>query len=81
MSAELLEDVEKALDKLNLEVDTSLSKMQEKSNEVPLISNEHDKGMLDSTITFRVPQVVKGPKESRPKNILEKKYREEQEEK
>jgi hypothetical protein len=55
MSAELLEDVEKALDKLNLEVDTSLSKMQEKSNEVPLISNEHDKGMLDSTITFRVP--------------------------
>ncbi|WVZ82159.1 hypothetical protein U9M48_029452 [Paspalum notatum var. saurae] len=40
MSKPLLDDLEKALDKLNLEADDSLNKMQE--NEVPLVSNDPD---------------------------------------
>ncbi|CAN6268724.1 unnamed protein product [Urochloa humidicola] len=63
-SGELLDDLEKALDKLELEADTSLSKMQEKSNEVPLIPSECERDTLNSTISFRVPQVVKGPKDT-----------------
>jgi hypothetical protein len=73
-SRELLDDLEKAIEKLELEADTSLSKMQEKSNEVPLIPNECDKtSSLNGVISFRVPKVVKGPKNARLKNVVEKK--------
>jgi hypothetical protein len=48
--------------------------MQEKSNEVPLIPNECDKtSSLNGVISFRVPKVVKGPKNARLKNVVEKK--------
>ena len=55
-SSELLDVLEKAMEKLDLQADASLSKMQEKSNEVPLVSNECDTiGSLDGVISFRVP--------------------------
>ena len=38
VSKELLDDLEKAIDKLDSESDDSLNKMQEKSNDVPLVS-------------------------------------------
>jgi len=47
--------------------------MQEESNEVPLIPNECDTGSLNGVISFRGPQVVKGPKNTRFKNVVEKK--------
>jgi len=73
VSRELLDDFQKAIEKLDQQADTSLSKMQEESNEVPLIPNECDTGSLNGVISFRVPQVVKGPKNTRFKNVVEKK--------
>jgi hypothetical protein len=73
-SRELLDDLEKAIEKLELEAGTSLSNMQEKSNEVRLIPNECDTtGSLNGVISFRVPEVVKGPKNAWFKNVVEKK--------
>ena len=59
LSKELLDDLEKGIDKLDLEADNSLSKMQEQSNEVPLVSTDYTTDTLKGTIWFRVPQVVK----------------------
>jgi len=47
VSRELLDDFQKAIEKLDQQADTSLSKMQEESNEVPLIPNECDTGSLN----------------------------------
>jgi len=73
VSRELLDDFQKAIEKLDQQADTSLSKMQEESNEVPLIPNECDTGSLNGVTSFRGPQVVKGPKNTRFKNVVEKK--------
>ena len=62
LSKELLDDLEKAIDKLDSEADNSLSKMQEQSNEVPLVSTDYASDTLNGTISFRVPQEVKGAK-------------------
>ena len=59
LSKELLDDLEKAIDKLDSEADNSLSKMQEQSNKVPLVSTDYTTDTLKGTIWFRVPQVVK----------------------
>jgi hypothetical protein len=71
VSKPLLDELEKALDKLDLEADDSLSKMRE--NEGPLVSNNCGTDMISGTISFRVPQVVKGAKGKRAKNIVENK--------
>ncbi|EEE59391.1 hypothetical protein OsJ_11516 [Oryza sativa Japonica Group] len=73
VSKELLDDLEQAINKLDLEADNSLSKMQEKSCEVPLNSNGCVKDTLNGTISFLVPRVVKGPKSRRSKDVVEKK--------
>ena len=73
VSEPLLDDLERALEKLELEANHSLNKMRE--NEVPLISNDHIVDTENSTISFRVPHVVKGPKSKRAKNVVEKKTR------
>ena len=65
LSKELLDDLEKAIDKLDSEADNSLSKMQEQSNEVPLVSTDYTTDTLKGTISFRVPEVVKGAKNKR----------------
>ena len=70
---ELLDDLEKAIDKLDLEADNSLSKMKEKSNEVPLVSTDLSTDTLKGTISIRVPPVVKGAKSKRSKISFEKK--------
>jgi len=47
--------------------------MHEKSNEVPPIPNENVKQPLNGVISFRIPEVIKGPKNTRFKNAVEKK--------
>jgi hypothetical protein len=64
-SKELLDKLQKAIHNLNLEVDTSLSEMHEKSNEVPPIPNESVQQPLNDVISFRVPEVIKGPRNTR----------------
>jgi branched-subunit amino acid aminotransferase/4-amino-4-deoxychorismate lyase len=70
-SESLLDDLEKALQKLDLQADDSLRKVQE--NNVPIVSTDVAVGTVNRTISFRVPQVVKGAKSKRAKNVLEKK--------
>jgi len=65
LSKELLDDLEKAIDKLDSEADNSLSKMQEQSNEVPLVSTDYTTYTLKGTISLIVPEVVKGAKNKR----------------
>ena len=72
LSKELLHDLEKGMQKLDLEADASLSKMKEKSDEVPLVSTNIATGPLKGRISFKIPQVVKGAKKKRTTNILEK---------
>jgi hypothetical protein len=68
----LLNDLEKAKDKLHLETDNSLSKLQEKSNEVSLPSTDCPTDVLKGKISFKVPIVIKGPKNKRGTISLEK---------
>lgn len=62
VSKELLDDLEKAINNLDLEADSSLSKMQEKTCEVPLNSNDCVMDTLNGAISIRVPRLVKDPK-------------------
>jgi hypothetical protein len=71
VSKQLLVHLEKAIDNLDLEVDNSLSKEQEKTDEVPSISTNCDTGILKGSISFRVPQVVKGAKTKRQQSAVE----------
>ncbi|KAL6650070.1 hypothetical protein ACP70R_014294 [Stipagrostis hirtigluma subsp. patula] len=73
LSKELLDDLEKAIDKLDLEADNSLSKLHEKSNEAPPVLTNCDTDILKGAISFRVPRVVKGAKNKRSVISLEKK--------
>jgi hypothetical protein len=59
VSKELLDALEKAIDKLDLEADDGISKVQEKANEVSTVCPTDT---LSRKITFRVPNMVKGPK-------------------
>jgi signal recognition particle subunit SEC65 len=70
MSKPLLDDLEKALQKLDLETDESLSNMRE--IDVPLVLNEPPIDVANSTISFRVPHAVKGAKTKRAKRVVEK---------
>ncbi|WVZ77430.1 hypothetical protein U9M48_025295 [Paspalum notatum var. saurae] len=71
VSKALLDDLEKAFDKLELEADDSLGKMRE--NEVPLVEIDSGKDKANGSISFRVPQVVKGAQSKWAKSIVEKK--------
>jgi hypothetical protein len=80
-SKELLDKIQKAMHDLNLEADTYLSeRYYEKSNEISLTPNECVLDPLNGVISFRIPPVIKGPKETRFKNVLEKNPGEEEEE-
>jgi hypothetical protein len=57
-----LHDLEKGMQKLDLEADASLSKMKEKSDEVPPVSTDCATDSLKGKISFKIPQVVKGAK-------------------
>jgi hypothetical protein len=43
-----------------------------RENDVPLVSNEPPIDMANSTISFKVPEVVKDAKTKRTKNVVEK---------
>jgi hypothetical protein len=47
--------------------------MHEKSQEVPPVPNESVREALNGVISFKIPQVIKGPKNTRFKNVVEKK--------
>jgi len=64
-SKELLDKLRKAIHNLNLEADTYLSEMHEKSKEVPPVPNESVREPLNGVISFKIPQVIKGPKNTR----------------
>jgi hypothetical protein len=57
----------------NLEADTYLNEMHEKSNEVTPIPNKSVQEPLNGVISFKIPQVVKGPKNTRFKCVVKKK--------
>jgi hypothetical protein len=64
--------LENTIDKLDLDADNSILKVQEKDNEVPPVSAYYSSDTLTSKISFRVPRVVKGPKKKRSTTFLEK---------
>jgi hypothetical protein len=72
VSKELLDDLEKTIDKLDLEADNSLSKVQEKSSEVPLFLTGCATYVLADKLSFKVPRVVRGPKNKRGTISLKK---------
>jgi nucleotidyltransferase/DNA polymerase involved in DNA repair len=72
LSKELLDDLEKAIDKLNLDADNAIMNVQEKDNEVPPVSAYCSTDTLTGKISFRVSRVVKGPKKKRSTTSLEK---------
>jgi len=69
-SKELLDKIQKAMHDLNLEADTYLSEMHDKSNEISPTPNECVRDPLNGVISFRIPPVIKGPKETRLKMFL-----------
>ena len=77
VSKSLLDDLEKAFDKLELDTDDSLSKMRE--NEVPVVEKDSGTDKVNGSISFRVPRVVKGAKSKRAKGVVEKKIRKKKE--
>jgi hypothetical protein len=72
LSKELFDDLENAIDKLDLDADNSIMKLQEKDNEVPPISAYCSTNTLTGEISFRVPRVVKGLKKKQSTTSLEK---------
>ena len=56
-----------------MEADTYLSELHEKSNQVPPTPNERVWHPLNGVISFKISQVIKGPKNTRFKNVVEKK--------
>jgi len=72
VSKELLHDLEKSMQNLDLETDAYLNKMKEKSDEVPLVSTVCPTDPLKGKISFKIPHVVKTAKQKRLPNVLEK---------
>jgi hypothetical protein len=72
VSKELLVWLEKAIDSLDSEADNSLSKEQEKTDEVHLVLTNCDTDTLKGSISFRVPHVVKSSKNKQIQSVLEK---------
>jgi hypothetical protein len=84
VSRPLLDYLEKALEKLEMESDASLSNLRENDvpmaslsssrvNDIPMVLNDSNVDIIKSAISFRVPRVIKGAKSKRAKNIVEKK--------
>jgi hypothetical protein len=65
VSKELLDDLKKAIDKLDLKAGNSLSKVHEKSSEVPLPLTDCAIDVLAGKLSFNVPGVIKGPENKR----------------
>ncbi|KAM0864998.1 hypothetical protein ACQ4PT_043567 [Festuca glaucescens] len=74
VSEELLVELEKAIDMLDLEADESLSQRgPAKPESVRMNSNLSSEDVTNGKISFKVPQAIKGPMVKRAKDTLEKK--------
>ncbi|WVZ64636.1 hypothetical protein U9M48_014130 [Paspalum notatum var. saurae] len=71
-SKELLDNLEKAISKLDLEADNALSQRPAKSSGVSQSSNAYADDILKGKVSIRVPEVIKGKKDKRT-NVLEMK--------
>ena len=69
-SKELVDILQKAMHDKNPEADNYLSEMHEKSNESPT-PNESIREPLIGVISFKIPNALKGAKQTRFKNIVE----------
>ena len=73
VSKELLESLEKSIDTLDLEADNSLSQRRPINHcGVSLNCNECGEDITKGKVSFRIPQVLKGPKSKRMRNVLKK---------
>ncbi|KAM0894334.1 hypothetical protein ACQ4PT_024510 [Festuca glaucescens] len=71
---ELLVELEKAIDMLDLEADESLSQRgPAKPESVAMNLNVCSENLTNANISFKVPQAIKGPMVKRAKDALEKK--------
>jgi hypothetical protein len=78
VSEELLVELEKAIDMLDLEADESLSQRgPAKPQSVPINSFEPTQDLPNGNISFKFPQAIKGPMVKRAKDALEKERNEE----
>lgn len=73
ISKELLNVLERAIDKLGLEVDNSLSQIPAYPCGISKSSIEFAGDILQGKVSVRAPQVIKGSNEKRAKTVLEKK--------
>ncbi|KAM0864970.1 hypothetical protein ACQ4PT_043549 [Festuca glaucescens] len=74
VSEELLVELEKAIDMLDLEADESLSQRgPAKPESVRMNSNVSSEDVTNANISFKVPQAIKGLMVKRAKDALEKK--------
>jgi hypothetical protein len=71
-SKKLLDDLEKAISKLDLEADNALSQRPAKSRGVSQSSNANGSDILKGKVSIRVPEVIKGKKNKRT-DVFEKK--------
>jgi hypothetical protein len=70
---EVLDDLERDIDNLDLQTDNFLSQRAAKQCVVPQSSNVHDPVILKGKVLIRAPDVIIGPKNKRAKSVLEKK--------
>jgi hypothetical protein len=74
VSEELLVELEKAIDMLDLEADESLSQRgPAKPESVAMNLNVCSENVTNANISFKVPQAIKGPMVKRAKDAVEKK--------
>lgn len=72
VSKELLDNLERKIDQLDLEADTTLNQRLGKSCGVPQSCNEYDTNILKGKVSIRLPEVIEGAKKKR-EDVLEKK--------
>ena len=72
VSNDLLDDLEKAIDKLDQEADTTLNQRHAEPCVVSRVSTECETDILKGKVSIRAPEVIKGPKKKR-EDVLEKK--------
>ena len=72
VSKDLLDDLEKAIDKLDQEADTTLNQRPAEPCVVSRVSTECETDILKGKVSIGAPEVIKGPKKKR-EDVLEKK--------
>jgi hypothetical protein len=73
VSKEILDDLERSIDKLDIEAENSLSQRATTHCELPQSCSVHDPEILKGKVSIRAPRELKGSKNKRAKSVLEKK--------